>query len=293
MIRQPIRGSWRIGLGMASILALLVFYLVLRWANPEARTLPPLWSGEEGEKSLVGGFVDMFRPTARRPELDEQTRPIALGRNPVGWLLGWRFTGYFFEDAWGTFSRHFLGMTIAAVVSLALGLAMGCFSPIEAFLVPPLSFLAKVPPTAILGVFLVLIDDHERLYIAMILFGVIPTLAQTVYHSARSDVPDELIFKARTLGASTAEVVWNVIYKQILPRFLEAVRLQVGPALVYLIAAELLVGDAGFGFRLKILPRSFGFNVMYCYVVMLGAAGYLMDYTLSRARRRLCPWFGS
>jgi NitT/TauT family transport system permease protein len=286
MIRKPLARRWKIGLGATSILALALLYLLLRWANPQARTLPPVWSGEPGQKSLVGGLGDMLRPTAG-PD-----KKIDLARNPLGWALGWRFSGYFFEDAWNTFARHFVGMSIAALVSLGLGLAMGCLAPVEAVLVPPLSFLAKIPPTAMLGVFFVLIDDHEHLYISMILFGVIPTLAQTVYRSAKDDVPDELIYKARTLGASPLEVIWNVIYKQILPRFLEAVRLQVGPALVYLIAAELLVGDVGFGFRLKILPRSFGFNVMYCYVVILGAAGYLLDYSLTFARRKLCPWFG-
>src|SRR5260370_2150293 len=86
--------------------------------------------------------------------------------------------------------------------------------------------------------------------------GLIPTLAQTVFHAAKEDVPEELLFKARTLGATQAECIWDVIFKYILPKVLEAVRLPLGPALVYLIPAVVIVCEVGFGSPMPPVPKS-------------------------------------
>jgi NitT/TauT family transport system permease protein len=179
------------------------------------------------------------------------------------------------------------------VLSVLIGLAMGCYEPIEAILVPPLSFLAKIPPTAMLAVFFVLVGTTYRMYISMIVFGTLPTLAQSIYQAAKKDVPDELVDKAYTLGASQFELIWNVVYQQILPRLIDAVRLQVGPAMVLLIAAEYAVASVGIGYRLRLFYNRTDMTVVFVYLILLGVAGLIIDYLLIWLRRRLCPWFGN
>ncbi|MEM8494284.1 MAG: ABC transporter permease subunit [Planctomycetota bacterium] len=142
-----------------------------------------------------------------------------------------------------------------------------------------------------LAVFFVLVGTKTEFYVAMIAFGVTPILAQSLYRAARDDVPDELLQKAATLGASTPELVWNVVFKQVLPRLIDAVRLQIGPAMVFLIAAEYAAADAGFGYRLRIEARKVNFDVVYFYLTMLAASGFLFDWLLTQLRRRLSPWF--
>lgn len=195
-------------------------------------------------------------------------------------------------DVKATATRLFLGLSLAVLFSILIGVLMGAYTPIEAFFVPPLSLLAKVPPTAMLAVFFVLVGTTLKMYITMIIFGTLPTLAQAVFQSARKDVPESLVFKAYTLGASHVELIWNVIYKQILPRIIDAVRLQIGPAMVLLIAAEWMVADEGFGYRLRREYQKTDMTVVYLYVFLLGLAGFVLDYLLSVIRRWLCPWFG-
>ena len=109
----------------------------------------------------------------------------------------------------------------------------------------------------------------------------------------KKDVSEHAIFKAYTLGASHAETIWNVVFRQILPRIIENIRLQIGPAMVFLVAAEWAVsGDAGFGYRLKMESRMQNMNVVYSYLIILGTSGLLIDWGLSSLRRKLCPWFG-
>lgn len=267
MIRQSISRRRRIVLGLVSLILLAGLYTFVSYRQHQRNP----------KDTLIPNWTQIGQGIKRACSPDPVTKEIFL-----------------WSDIKATYGRLLAGLVIAVIVALVIGVAMGCFTPVEAFCLPPLSFLAKIPPTAMLVVFFVLVGTELKLYVAMIAFGVAPTLAQAVYQSARNDVPDELIYKASTLGASQDEIVWNVVYKQILPRLLESIRLQVGPAMVVLIAAEYLVGGGvGFGNRLRIEQRVLNFNVIFFYLAILGVTGLLIDYSLAVARRKLCPWFSA
>ena len=118
----------------------------------------------------------------------------------------------------------------------------------------------------------------------MIALGVMPTLAQSVFLAVK-EVPVELRYKGYTLGASHMEVIWNIISRQVLPKLIDAVRLQVGPAMVFLIAAEMVVGDVGFGYRIRLEFKKLNMNVVYPYLALLAIFGFGMDSVLNRMRR--------
>ena len=265
MIRKPIQKKWSAILCALSVLILLIGYTALSYrqhaANPDDTTIPT-W------KQLWGGVKKL---TAA----EEHTRER--------WIV---------EDSKATLGRLFLGLFFGILGALILGVFMGCLKPVEAFFVPPLSLLAKIPPTAALAVFFVMVGTGTNMYVMMIAFGLLPTLAQTVYLSVK-DVPDELLNKAYTLGASNTEIIWNIIVRYILPRLLDAIRLQIGPAMVNLIAAEMVCGDVGFGYRIRLQSRLLNMSVVYPYLGLLAAFGFGMDYALRHIQKKTCPWFSS
>ena len=128
------------------------------------------------------------------------------------------------------------------------------------------------------------------MYVAMIAFGILPALAQTVYLAVK-EFPEELLYKTYTLGASHMEVICSIILSQVLPRLLDALRLVIGPALVYLIAAEMVVGDVGFGYRIRLQSKLLNMSVVYPYLALLATFGFSMNFLLSRLQRKLCPWY--
>jgi NitT/TauT family transport system permease protein len=263
MIRRPIKRSTAVLLGIASLLLLLAAYTWLahrqHQQNPNDTTIPTWKQIARG----VGAAVEV--------------NPRSRDR----WLA---------EDAKASGFRLFAGMSIGIAVALVLGMAMGCFAPVEAFLNPPLSLLAKVPPTAALAVFFVLVGTDTNMYVSMITFGVVPTLAMTVYLAVK-EFPEELQYKAYTLGASHLEVICAVIFRYVLPKLIDAVRLVIGPAMVFLIAAEMLVGDVGFGYRIRLQSKLLNMSVVYPYLALLAAFGFGMDSALKLLQRKLCPWY--
>jgi ABC-type nitrate/sulfonate/bicarbonate transport system permease component len=195
-------------------------------------------------------------------------------------------------DFKATLVRLVTALVLGIGASLVLGMLMGCFDPLDAYFTPPFALLSKVPATAVLPIFFVMIQINFKLYLAIIIFGMLPSLAQSISASVRKDVPEELIFKAYTLGASQFELIWEVIFKQVLPRVLDAARLQIGPALVLLVAAEWMVAGEGIGYRLRLFYQRTDMTVVFVYVFILGVLGLATDYALTWTRRKLCPWFG-
>lgn len=263
MIRTPLDSRWKILLGLLSIIVLLIAYSAVSYwmhqKNPMDTTIPSWTQLAEGVKKAV--------------EVNH--------RSGERWLV---------VDTRVSLERLVFGLAVGVIAAVFLGILMGCFSTVEAVFAPPLTLLAKVPPTAALAVFFVLVGTGREMYLAMIAFGVLPVLAQSVYLAVK-EVPEELLYKSYTLGASTAEIVWNIIFPTILPRVIDNVRLQIGPAMVYLIAAEMVCGDVGYGYRIRLQSRLLNMNVVYPYLAVLAGLGFLMDWLLIRLQRLLCPWY--
>jgi NitT/TauT family transport system permease protein len=213
------------------------------------------------------------------------TMPSGLASNPkppILWL-----------DLKATYWRLFLGLTSGVVLSILVGIAMGAYRWIEAPLSPMVSFLSKIPPTAMMPIYFILVGTDQRMFTAMVALGVFFTMAQSIYQAVQKDVSDDAINKAYTLGASDFEILVDVIWRQILPRILENIRLQIGPAMIFLLAAEMIVGDQGMGYRIRMESRILNLNVVYIYLAILGLTGLALEWLLLFIRRRWCPWFGS
>jgi NitT/TauT family transport system permease protein len=199
---------------------------------------------------------------------------------------------WLWDDVKATFGIYFLGMVISVITATVCGILMGCYKWIEHFLILPLSFSTRVIATAMLAVFFVVFGTDTTFFLAMIVFGVTPILTLTIYQSTKYDIKEDMINKGYTLGASNCEVIYEIIFMQILPRIIDATRLQVGPALVFLIAAEFYAANIGFGYRLKMQGRMTNMDVVYDYILVLCLIGYLIDFSLLKLRKTVSPWFG-
>ena len=283
-IQQPINQKTKSVLGIFGVVVLLLIYSNLsniqHIKNPTDTTMPNFTQLIEGIKIVS------------TPQVNTLKEVLNGDKTPTGSLFSKPFKTMIVRDVWATYSRLFEGMVLGCFISVVLGTLMGCFESLAAFFLPTLSFLSKVPGTAMLAVFFVLSGTGEAMFIAMIGFGILPTFTQSVYLSAKDDLHREEIDKAYTLGASNLEVIWEVVFPQIFPKILDNIRLQIGPAMVFLIAAEMIVGQVGMGYQIRIQQRLLHMNVVYDYIIILGATGLLMDKLMLSFRQYWCPWFG-
>ncbi|GBL56502.1 NitT/TauT family transport system permease protein [Pseudomonas citronellolis] len=196
----------------------------------------------------------------------------------------------FWGDTSASLQRLGLGLGIAALLGLVLGIAAGSVPLFGAPLSPLLTVLSMIPPLAILPVLFIVFGLGELSKVVLIVIGVAPCIARDIEQRAR-EIPNELLIKAQTLGASTWTLILRVVLPQLLPRLLVSLRLMLGSAWLFLIAAEAIAATDGLGYRIFLVRRYLAMDVILPYVAWITLLAWLMDWALRVLTRRAFPWY--
>jgi NitT/TauT family transport system permease protein len=105
-----------------------------------------------------------------------------------------------------------------------------------------------------------------------------------------AELPNEQIIKAQTLGASTWQLVIRVVLPQMWPRLIDALRLSLGSAWLFLIAAEAIASTEGLGYRIFLVRRYLAMDVILPYVAWITLLAFTMDWLLRVLRAKAFPW---
>jgi NitT/TauT family transport system permease protein len=193
------------------------------------------------------------------------------------------------QDTLSSLWRLWAGLGIATGIALVLGLLTGILPLARALLAPFVAVISMVPPLALLPILFILLGLGETSKIALIVIGVAPILTRDLALAAEA-LPREQIVKAETLSASTWLIALRVVLPQILPRLIDSLRLQLGPAFLFLIAAEAISADSGLGYRIFLVRRYLSMEVIFPYVAWITLLAVAMDLALTQVRRRVFPW---
>ncbi len=223
----------------------------------------------------LGGFVS---PTFL-------ASPVTMLRE--GWLL---FTEYnFIQDIGMTVWRVVGGFVLASVIAVPLGIAMGAYKPIEAFLEPFVSFCRYLPASAFIPLLILWagIGESQKLLVIFIgsVFQVILMVAVTV-GSARKD----LVEAAYTLGASSRGIVRRVLIPGAAPGIAETLRLVLGWAWTYVIVAELIGSSSGIGHMITDSQALLNTGQIIFGIIVIGVIGLVSDFAFKAVNRRLFAW---
>jgi len=194
------------------------------------------------------------------------------------------------EDTKASLLRLLVGMSLAAVTGLLLGLNMGLFPGLRASLLAFVTFVSMVPPLAILPILFISLGVDELAKVMLIFLGTFPLITRDVYLAA-SRIPREQVTKALTLGASQLALVYRIALPQVLPRLIDAVRLTLGAAWLFLIAAEAIASTDGLGYRIFLVRRYLAMDVILPYVLWITFLGFTMDWALRTLIRRRFAWY--
>ncbi len=194
------------------------------------------------------------------------------------------------EDTIASLRRLLLGVSIAALIGLIVGIKMGMLPILNASINPFVTFLSMVPPLAILPILFITFGVDELSKIILIVFGIAPLIARDIRLAVRK-LPNEQIIKGLTLGASQWQLATKIILPQVLPRLIEAVRLTLGAAWLFLIAAEAIAASEGLGYRIFLVRRYLDMATILPYVLWITLLGFMIDFGLRHALNFWYPWY--
>jgi NitT/TauT family transport system permease protein len=193
------------------------------------------------------------------------------------------------SDTAASLGRLGAALGIATAIALVVGMVIGMFPYVRALLAPFVAMISMVPPLALLPILFIVMGLGETSKITLIVIGVAPAMIRDLALKVM-ELPRELVVKAETLGGSSWQIALRVVLPQVLPRLITCLRLQLGPAFLFLIAAEAISADSGLGYRIFLVRRYLAMDVIFPYVVWITLLAVVANLLLDWLRVRVFPW---
>lgn len=185
--------------------------------------------------------------------------------------------------------KRFFEALAILFLAVLLGLYMGIFPCWEVIWFRFMIFFSMINPLALLPIIFILLGVGEISKISLMAIGVFPAICKDTYLKVKA-LPQELIVKAMTLGASNMEIAHKIAFRQIFPQVLDTIRINFQQLIVFLLVAEALAADAGIGYRIFIVRRYVAMDIIISYVIWIALLAYLLDWSVRYLIKRRYPW---
>ncbi|PFG48980.1 ABC-type nitrate/sulfonate/bicarbonate transport system permease component [Amycolatopsis sulphurea] len=194
-----------------------------------------------------------------------------------------------FQHILPSLARVLGGWLLSVVAGVALGTALGRSRTGMDYVGPLFAFFRAIPPPALVPVFIVLFHIGPGMQIATIIFGALwPVLLNTV-DGVRS-VDRVKAETARAFRTPRRYWIGLVVLPAALPKIFAGLRLSLSIALILMAISELVGAVDGIGYALLAAQRSFDYDQMWAWIVLLGILGYGFNAALLAVERRVLGW---
>lgn len=194
-----------------------------------------------------------------------------------------------FEHVTASLSVMLSGYFSAVLIGIPAGIAMARFPALDRVFGPLIAVLRPIPPPAWIPLAILWfgIGLAGKAFVVFVA-AVVPCIFNG--YLAVKETPPALIDAARSLGASQRTMLTEVILPSGLPVILTGMRIALGTAWATIVAAELVVSLAGFGFLIMNGYRNLESNIVLLGMVAVAVVGSLMNAAFGLAERYLVRW---
>ncbi|WP_433203842.1 ABC transporter permease [Dactylosporangium sp. CS-047395] len=195
----------------------------------------------------------------------------------------------------GTLEIWFLGLAIAVVAGIALGIVIGSVPVLRAATASTIEFLRPIPSVALLPLAVVLFSAPLRSILLLVVYASFWQVLIQVLHGV-ADVDPVARETADSYRLNRWQRSRHLVWPTALPYALTGIRLATAVALVLTVTGELFIGGTdGLGEQLSLARNSGddGVAVMYALVIVAGLLGVAANLITRRAERAVLAWHPS
>jgi ABC-type nitrate/sulfonate/bicarbonate transport system permease component len=188
-----------------------------------------------------------------------------------------------------TLYRALAGFAIAGSAGVLLGILMTRRPLIRWFFDPIVSVGFPMPKIAFLPIFMLWLGLYDTSKISMAAFNAIfPVIAATI--AAAEGVDQQLLWSARSLGASERQLLREIIVPAALPQILTGLQVALPISMIVTIVTEMLMGGQGLGGAMIAASRFADSPGVFAGIVEIAVAGLCLVKGIAALRRRLLLW---
>lgn len=215
--------------------------------------------------------------------------PLSVWRAFIETLL----TGYqghtLLQHLGSSFYRIVIGLGLAFVTAVPLGLLMGVSSKTRAIFDPLIEFYRPLPPLAYYTLLVLWLGIGNESKITLLYLAAFPPLCVSAAQAVKS-VDPVLIRAARALGGHNVQVFLHVILPSCLPGIFTGLRIAVGVAYSVLVAAEMVAATSGIGWMVLDAGKFLRSDVVFVGIIVMGVTGMFLDQIIRKLEKLVTPW---
>ena len=188
-----------------------------------------------------------------------------------------------------TLYRALTGFAIAGIGGVALGILMTRNKFIGWFFDPIVSVGFPMPKIAFLPIFMLWLGLYDVSKISMATFNAIfPVIVATI--GATEGIDRQLLWSARSLGASERQLLREIILPAALPQIMTGLQVALPVSMIVTIVTEMLMGGQGLGGAMIAASRFADSPGVFAGIVEIAIAGLCLVKGIALLRRRLLIW---
>jgi ABC-type nitrate/sulfonate/bicarbonate transport system permease component len=188
-----------------------------------------------------------------------------------------------------TLFRSLVGFAIAGVGGVVLGILMTRQWLVRWFFDPIVSVGFPMPKIAFLPIFMLWLGLYDFSKISMAVFNAIfPVIIATI--AAAEGVDRQLLWSARSLGASERQLLREIILPAALPQILTGLQVALPISMIVMIVTEMLMGGQGLGGAMIAASRFADSPGVFAGIVEIAVAGLCLVKGIAVLRRHLLAW---
>lgn len=191
-----------------------------------------------------------------------------------------------------TLSGWAIGLLIAIVLAVPLGIVLGSSRMLYRGSRTIIEFLRPVPSVALIPLAVLVLGIGLESKVFLVVFASFwPMLIQTIY--GVQDTDPIAIETARTFGLGRFETFWRVILPGTAPFIATGFRISSATALILAVTAELVIGSPGLGATIELARSGGDVATAYAMIMATGILGWLLNGGSMYFQRRALHWHPS
>jgi ABC-type nitrate/sulfonate/bicarbonate transport system permease component len=233
----------------------------------------------------VGVVLTLWQIVGRGIDPVLFTTPSAVAVAAVD-MIG---SGELWTYLWPSLLVLAVGLSLAAVIGIAVGLLLARFWVLDVALGVYITFLYSTPSVALVPL-IVLWAGFETTakVIILFLFAFFP-MAINTYQGVKN-VDAKLIEVGRSFRCSERQLWANIVLPAALPFIVTGLRLAVGRGLIGMVLADLYTAISGIGYLIVRTASTYQVDKMFVPIMTLGLLGVTLTALLRLLEVRVAPW---
>ena len=198
-------------------------------------------------------------------------------------------SGEMLYNAYLTLRRALVGLAIASVLGIVVGILCARNAAVNWFFDPIIKIGYPVPIISLIPVFMLWFGIGDVSKVIMVAVGTFWPVAVNARDSTRQ-VEQNLVWSARMMGTGNGRLLRRVILPAAAPGILTGLQIAMPLSLIITFVFEMVAGGGGLG-ALEIQGvRSFESTQVYAAIIAIMLVGIGLDRLLRFARGRLLHW---